>query len=56
MTAIGPDGAVVLRFEHSETIKDLSVTRLPMTPHHAATIARELIQTAQLIRQAADEA
>lgn len=56
MTAIGPDRAVVARFEHSETINDLSVTRLLMTPDPAGTIARELIQTAQQARRPASEA
>jgi hypothetical protein len=56
VAAIGPDGAVAVRFEHRETINDLSVSRLLMTPEHAETIGRELIQTAQLARKAADEA
>jgi hypothetical protein len=56
VTAIGPDGAVAVRFEHPEAINDLSVSRLLMTPEHAETIGRELIQTAQLARKAAGEA
>jgi hypothetical protein len=56
VTAIGPDGAVAVRFKHSETINDLSVTQLLMTPDHAETIGRELIQTALLARKAAGEA
>ena len=56
VTAIGPDGAVALRLEHSETVSDLSVTQLLMTPDHAETIGRELIQTARLARDAIEQA
>ena len=56
VTAIGPDGAVALRLEHSETIHDFAVTQLLMTPDHAETIGRELIETARLARETEGQA